>query len=149
MKRFNVSILAVVAVLAIGLTAFTKAEPTAKRVTVPNCYRTVSAAYVGNPSCTFTLIDLQPGISCTNLDLEVGKGLTAAPSNFFASLECNGSAFFCCAQLEVDNTPCTIPPAGKPIQPKVDFIDAAGTSHTGVNAAAARIAAVFCKAQAN
>ncbi len=95
MKRFNVSILAVVAVLAIGLTAFTKAEPAGKRVTIANCYRDVTTA------CETPAVRLLINSTACNVSLPEVNAPVSAFASFISSIDCQQTqTVFCCAQLE-------------------------------------------------
>ncbi|WP_423736078.1 hypothetical protein [Chitinophaga caseinilytica] len=137
MKRFNVSILAVVAVLAIGLTAFTKAESSAKRQAVLNCYRTLTT--FSQPNCTPSVVSIAAGTDCLVAQSQLGKTINVLGARI-PSFECDlTESFFCCAQLAVDETPCTG-------QKTFDFTDINNVAQV---AKPAVIAAIYCKSTSN
>ncbi|WP_126247064.1 hypothetical protein [Chitinophaga rhizosphaerae] len=141
MKRFNVSILAVVAVLAIGLTAFTKAEPVAKRAVISHCYSQLNPAYDPTTCAINSFVLNQQEVCDADVTSQVNKGLLGlTTSSYTASLNCGElNQVFCCAQLIVDPSPC---PSATPAQPAFTFIDKDGVLRTGQRA---QIFAVFCK----
>lgn len=134
MKRFNVSILAVVAVLAVGLTAFTKAETKAKRVPVSNCYQTLTTQFTP-AGCAASVVSLSSVSSCTLAEAQDEKKVSAL-SNFLSSKECDLiEEVFCCAQIIVDPSPCTN-------QALLDFVDRNGVTRIDQPA---KIDAIFCQ----
>lgn len=131
MKRFNVSILAVVAVLAIGLTAFTKAEPNAKRVDISNCYTDLQAT-----TCPAN-VDLDINVTACNTALSQDDKAVRVVSTFVSTIPCDlEQQVFCCAQLERIAAPIC------PTQPLITFRDFQGTLQT---LQYAKIKDVYCK----
>ncbi|WP_109696800.1 hypothetical protein [Chitinophaga deserti] len=131
MKRFNVSILAVVAVLAIGLTAFTKAEPVAKRAVITNCYTGVTSDCVSPLQLVFDVT------SCANSLAQDEKAVAALGGAFVSSIDCQETqSQFCCAKLvQITNPLCAT-------QPRLTFFDKDGIQRIN---AYAKIDAVFCR----
>jgi uncharacterized protein (UPF0264 family) len=138
MKRFNVSILAVVAVLAIGLTAFTKAETKMAPIQVLNCYDFLETELLAG-SCTPSVVELDAtaSLACNTADQQLGKRVSAVdPLDFNQQITCNDiETVFCCAQLIVDPSPC----AG---QSTFNFTDKDRVARTNQPA---KIHAIFCK----
>lgn len=105
MKRFNVSILSIVAVLAVGLTAFTKGEPKAKRVSFINCYQGLVTQFTQS-GCASSVVSLSLSSHCTLAEAQDEKKVSAL-SNFTPSNDCDLIyEVFCCAQIIVDPSPC-------------------------------------------
>lgn len=134
MKRFNVSILAVVAVLAIGLTAFTKAEPAkGKRETIPNCYSSLTAT-----TCPTNFALTANSTSCASA-LAQDERAVRSIGTFNASITCDlVQQVFCCAQLVAVTDPICVG------QPQLTFRDKNNVQQINQFA---KIDAVFCKAQ--
>lgn len=131
MKRFKISFLAIIAVLAIGLTAFTKAEPAATKglAAVPNCYTTVPLVCLDEP---VTLI--QDLTSCEEA-LSHPNGAVSGILPAAATIQCDlPDARFCCAQLKLDVQVCDE-------QEQILITNEFGVQQFGY----ARIANIYCK----
>ena len=137
MKRFRISFLAIIAVLAIGLTAATKADvvESKKVISHPNCYDDLIAL---NSTCTGTVaLTETPAVACLSIAKPLeGEGVQQLNVGF-ATIECDDvQTVFCCADLTVDTAPCATN------QSPISFRDAADNTD---KVAFAKIRFVYCK----
>lgn len=134
MKRLNVIILPIVALITIGITTLAQSNKHSDLVPVTNCYGSVIIQYT--TICIPVTIVLNSSTTC-NLAASTISHKVSSASNFFGIIDCDEVAeVFCCAQIVVDPTPCTG-------QTRLTFIDAGGVQRVNQFA---KISAIYCKA---